>query len=96
MPLAHKIILHTPISHEALLDAFVEQCLRNGVSLIAVVGPDCSRVEDVIDGIVVGDGSDPTRFLCTTSHPDEAFEDVMNMAIAWEYERGDPVEEVRL
>ncbi len=96
MPLARKIILHAPISDEALLDAFVEQCLHDGVSLVAVVGPDCSRVEDVIDEIVVGDGSDPTRFLCTTSHPDEPFEDVMNMAITWEFERGDPVEEVRL
>jgi len=59
-------------------------------------GPTVRDVEDVIDEIVVGDGSDPTRFLCTTSHPDEAFEDVMNMAITWEHERGDPVEEVRL
>jgi len=96
MPLARKIILHAPISDEALLDAFVEQCLHDGVSLVAVVGPDCSRVEDVIDEIVVGDGSDPTRFLCTTSHPDEPFEDVMNMAITWEFERGDSVEEVQL
>lgn len=96
MPLARKIILHAPISDEALLDAFIEQCLRDKVSLIAVVGPDCARIEDAIDEIVVGDGSNPTRFLCTTSHPDEPFDDVMNMAITWEYERGDPVEEVRL
>ena len=43
MPLVRKIILHAPISDEALLDAFVEQCLKDGVSLVAVVGPDCSR-----------------------------------------------------
>ena len=96
MPLARKIVLHTPISDEALLDAFVEQCLRDEVSLMAVVGPDCSRIEDVIDEIVVGDGSDPARFLCTTSHPDEPIEDVTNMAIIWEYGQGDPVEEVWL
>ena len=96
MPFARKIILHSPISDEALLDEFVERCLREGVSLIAVVGPDCARIEDLIDEIVVGDGSGPDRFLCTTSHPDEPFDDVMNLAIGWEHERGDPVEEVWL
>ena len=96
MPLARKIILHTPLSDESLLDDFVEQCLRDQVSLIAVVGPDCRRIEDTIDEIVVGDGSNPDRFVCTTSHPDEPFDEVLNMAEVWEMERGDPVQEVRL
>jgi len=96
MPFARKIILHAPISDEALLDDFVEQCLRDNVSLIAVIGPDCNRIEDVIDEIVVGDGTDPARFLCTTSHAEEPLDEVMNMAITWEFERGDPVQEVWL
>lgn len=96
MSFARKIILHAPVSNEALLDEFVEQCLKDGVSLVAVVGPGCRRVEDIIDEIVVGDGNDETRFLCTTSHPDEQFEDVLKMAETWEIERGDSVEEVRL
>lgn len=96
MPFARKLILHVPISDETLLDGFVEQCLKDGVSLVAVVGRDCARVEDVIDEIVVGDGSDETRFLCTSSHPDEPFEDVLNMVMTWEFERGDPMQEIRL
>jgi hypothetical protein len=96
MPLARKLILHVPISDEALLDGFVETCLSDGVSLVAVFGPGCARIEDIIDEIVVGDGNDKTRFLCTSSHPDEPFEDVLNMVMIWEFERGDPVEEVRL
>lgn len=96
MKLARKIILHSPVSDERLLDAFVEQCLRDDVSLIAVVGPGCARLEDVIDWIVVGDGSDPARFVCTTSHPDEPFDDVVNMVECWELERGDPYQEVRM
>ena len=71
--LAPKVILHSPVSDEGLLDAFVEQCLRDRVSLIAVVGPGCARLEELIDEIVVGDGADPDRFVCTTSHPDEPF-----------------------
>ncbi|QKC64892.1 hypothetical protein EFV37_27955 [Mesorhizobium loti] len=96
MPFARKLILHVPVSDETLLGGFVEQCLNDGVSLVAVVGPGCAKVEDIIDEIVVGDGSDETRFLCTTSHPDEPFDDVLNMARTWEFERGDPVQEVRL
>ena len=96
MTLARKIILHSPVTDERLLDEFVEQCLRDEVSLIAVVGPGCARLEDIIDEIVVGDGSNADRFVCTSSHPDEPFEDVVNMAECWELERGDPVQEVRL
>lgn len=96
MPFAPRLILHTPLSDETLLGAFVEQCLKDGVSLVAVVGPDCARVEDIIDGIVVGDGGDSSRFLFTTSHPNEPFEDVLNMVRTWANRLNDFVEEVRL
>jgi len=96
MTLAPKIILHSPVSDERLLDDFVEQCLLDKVSLIAVVGPGSARLEDLIDEIVVGDGSDPERFVCTSSHPDEPFEDVVNMVECWELDRRDPYQEVRL
>jgi hypothetical protein len=94
--LARKIILHSPVSDDRLLDQFVEKCLRDEVSLIAVVGLDCARLEDAIDWIVVGDGSDPNRFICTSSHPDDPFEDVVNMVECWEPDRNDPYQEVRL
>jgi hypothetical protein len=94
--LARKIILHSPVSDERLLDAFVKQCLRDRVSLIAVVGPGCARLEDLIDEIVVGDGSDPDRYVCTTSHPDEPFENVLDMVERWNLDRSDHFQEVRL
>lgn len=96
MPLARKLILHVPVSDEALLDNFVAQCLNDGVSLVAVVGAGSARIEDIIDEIVVGDGSDQTRFLCTSSHPGDQLEDALNMAMIWEFERGEPVAEIRL
>lgn len=96
MTLARKLILHVPLSDEALLGGLVEQCLKDGVRLLAIVGPGCARIEDIVDGLVVGDGSGDGRFLCTTSHPDEPFADVMSMVNAWEPERGDPVQEIRL
>ena len=96
MKLARKIILHSPVSNERLLEPFVEQCLRDEVSLIAIVGFGCARLEDMIDEIVVGDGSDPERFVCTTSHPHEPLDEVVNMVECWELDRCDPYQEVRL
>lgn len=93
---ARKILLHSPVTDESRLDPFVEQCLRDDVSIIAVFGLGSQRIEDIIDEIVVGDGFDPDRFVCTTSHADEPLDDVLNMLKCWEVERGDPVQEVHL
>jgi hypothetical protein len=96
MKFAPKLILHSPVSDERLLNKFVEQCLRDKVSLLAIVGAGCGRLEDIIDEIVVGDGSDGKGFLCTTSHPNEPLDEVLNMAEMWELEKADPVQEIRL
>ena len=96
MKLARTIILHSPLSDERLLDQFVEDCLRDAVSLIAVVGPGCERIEEMIDWIVVGDGSDDERYVTTSSHPDEPLSDVIEFVECWEMERGDLYQEVRL
>ena len=81
MAYSQKIILHAPPWNSPALEAFVEACIHDGVVLVCVIGSDCQRVEDIIDELVVGDGSDPTRFLTTTSHPDESL--VKAFAGAW-------------
>lgn len=98
MPYAQRIVLHAPPWVSPALEEFVEACLRDGVVLVCVVGNDCARVEDAIDELVVGDGSDPTRFLTTTSHPDESLEEVKAFAEAWvlDVDRGSGVQEVKL
>lgn len=96
MKFARKIILHSPIADERLLNQFVEDCLRDEVSLVAVVGPGCERIEEMIDWIVVSDGSDADRYVTTSSHPDESLSDVIEFVECWELERGDPFQEVRL
>lgn len=96
MTLARKIILHSPIANQELLEDFVEQCLRDGVSLLAIFGKGSTELEEQIDWLVIGEGDDPNRFLCTTSHADEAFEDVVSLAECWEMERNDPYQVVRL
>jgi len=96
MSYASRIVLHLPLSNEDLLAAFVEQCLRDNVSLIAVFGEGAARIEDIIDELVVGDGSDDTRFVVTSSHPNETVEEAVEFVCLWNDKRDQPVEIVRL
>jgi len=83
MGYAQKLILHAPSWDSAALEEFVEACVRDKVVLVCVIGDDCERVEDVIDELVVRDGTDPQRFLNTTSHPNESLWEVRAFAEAW-------------
>lgn len=96
MSFARKLVLHSPVSDESLLEGFVEQCLADGVSLLAICGPGSNLLEDTVDWLVIGDGSRPERFLCTTSHPNEPLDEVLAMTNAWETDKGGAVEQVRL
>jgi len=83
MPYAPKIVLCVPLKDRSALPQFVEDCLRDKVVLIAVVGDGCDQVEDLIDEMIVGDGSDQERFIMTSSHPNESIEDAMHFATFW-------------
>jgi len=83
-PKTPAVILHTPLTDPTKLDQFVEDCLREGIRLIAVAGPDAEVIEDTIDEIVVGDGSQPDRFIVTSSHAGEAMDDVIFFASSWD------------
>jgi hypothetical protein len=98
MQYAQKIILHAPPWHSPKLVAFVEKCVQDKVILVCIVGDDCTRVEDVIDELVVGDGRDPSRFFTTTSHPDASIAEVREFADAWilDIDPTAPVQEVTL
>jgi hypothetical protein len=53
----------------------VLEWIREQIRYVGVVGVDASLIEDVIDDLCVGDGSDP-RFMLTASHrEDETVED---------------------
>lgn len=96
MRYASRVVLQLPLSNEDVLDSFVEACLASQVLLIAVVGDGCERIEDIIDEIVVGDASDPTRFVVTSSHADEGLEYAVEFAKAWPTESDDDVQVVNL
>ena len=62
-------MLHTPTGSNMRLEPLVEQFIRDGVVFVGVVGKDCSRIEEFIDAICVGDGESISDIL-TSSHPD--------------------------
>ena len=57
VPYAKKIVLHTPKGYSAALDTLVAQFIKDGVAFVGVIGKDCSKIEDIVDEICVGDGS---------------------------------------
>jgi hypothetical protein len=98
MPYAKRLILHAPPWDARSLEVFVEECIRDGVVLVCVFGPDCERVHDVIDELVVGDASDDSRFLMTSWHTDETLEEVREFAESYTLglDPQEPIQEVRL
>jgi len=96
MGYAAKIVLPLPISNPDLLAPFVEACIRDGVALIAVVGEGCADIEEQIDELVVGDGSDDSRFLVTSSHAGETVEEVMQFAAMFDAKGDQAIELVKL
>jgi hypothetical protein len=80
MSYSRKIVLHCPSGNTSALVALVEEFIQDGVAFVGVVGKDCALVEDIIDEIVVGDGSQDDRFILTSSHPDESIEEAIEFA----------------
>jgi hypothetical protein len=91
-----KIVLHCVSGSPRGLDVLVESFLADGVKLVCVVGRDAAHVEDLVDEIVVGDGSDKERFILTSSHPGESLRDTLEFAQTFTDEYGDEVQVVEV
>jgi hypothetical protein len=55
MAYPRKIVLNYPPGASSKLTPLVDEFTRDGVMFVAVVGNDCSLVEDLIDEIIVRD-----------------------------------------
>jgi hypothetical protein len=80
MATSRKIVLHSLHGYRPELDAIVAQWIQERVGYVGVVGFDASRIEDVIDELCVGDGSN-SYFMLTASHgSDETLQDAILLA----------------
>lgn len=96
MPYSHKIVLHCPRGYHARFDRIVDQFIQDGVMFVGVVGTDCAKIEDIIDELVSGGGSDNRRFILTSSHPGKSLEKAVAFALALTGEYAGEVEVVGL
>jgi hypothetical protein len=96
VPYAPRIVLHSLSGDPQGIDALVEEFLKDGVKFVGVVGKNAARIEDVVDEAVVGDGSDDSRFLLTSSHEGETLDDALHFArsLSSEYGQGVQIVEV--
>ncbi|WP_395120834.1 hypothetical protein ACFCQI_07595 [Rhodanobacter sp. FW102-FHT14D06] len=80
MATSRKIVLHSLHGHRQELNAIVTQWIRDQVGYVGVVGVDASKIEDAIDDLCVGDGSN-SYFMVTASHSsDETLQDAIFFA----------------
>ena len=80
MATSRKIVLHSLHGYRPELDAIVTQWIQDQVGYVGVVGVDASKIEDVIDDLCVGDGSN-SYFMVTASHgSDETLQDAIFLA----------------
>lgn len=96
MALSRRIVLQCPIYHHERLAGLVERCVTDGVSLLAIVGRGAYKLEAEADRLIIRDGNDPTRFICTLAHSDEPVDDVLNLAQGWQATAGGHVDEIFL
>lgn len=80
MAYAKKIVLSCAAGYRTALDEMVEAFIRDGVAFVGVVGKDCAKVEDIIDELLVADGSDESRSILTSSHPGESVDEAVAFA----------------
>ncbi len=79
MAYVKKIVLHCRSDYWPTLDVLIEQFKSDGVVFVGVVGPDCERIESIIDELCVGDGTKSYKML-TSSHPNESVEAAVRFA----------------
>ena len=96
MTYGKKIVLNCPAGYKMRLDDMVEEFLRDGVTFVGVVGKDAAHVEDMIDQLVVGDGTDEGRFILTSNHEGESLQAAIEFAESLSSEYAGKAEVVEL
>ncbi|GAB2652863.1 hypothetical protein [Arenimonas aestuarii] len=80
MAAPRKVVLHSVGGSRSKLAALVRAWIADGVGYVGVVGKDAAAIEDDIDSICIGDGSDPYYMLTAAHGSDEALEDAIFLA----------------
>lgn len=96
MPFAKKLVLHCPNGMPANIAELAAQFAVDGVKLVALVGPACREIEDIVDEAAIAAGSPERNFILTSAHPGESLADVIEFVEGFVGECDGPVQVVEL
>jgi hypothetical protein len=75
-----RVVLHTQVPYERGYDELLQRLIEREIALLCVVGVDCDAWEDAMDQACVGPDGEGSRFVLTSSHPDETLAEVVAFA----------------
>ena len=87
---AKKIVLHSKSGYSERHDELLKDLINAKVHLFCTVGKDCELWHDIMDEIIVGDGTVENNFdMVTTWHNDETLEEVIDFAKFFDIDHAD-------
>jgi hypothetical protein len=96
VPYASRIVLHSLSGAPEGIESLVESFLKDGVKFVGVVGKNAGHIEELVDEVVLGDGTDDSRFLLTASHEGESLNDAVEFARSLSDEYGEGLQVVEV
>jgi hypothetical protein len=94
---ARKVVLASKSGYNpARDDLLLRELVANKIELFCAVGIDAEQWEEAIDWLCMGSEGDGTHFICTTSHPNESEEQVIEFALSFATESQCHVEIIRV
>jgi hypothetical protein len=80
MAVPGKIVLHSVSASRSALPDLVAAWISQGVGYVGIIGEDAAELEDEIDSLCIGEGSEP-YFMLTAAHgTNETLEDAVALA----------------
>jgi hypothetical protein len=84
---AEKVIIKTDQPYSENHKVLLEHLFDRNIALFCAWGKHCTTWEDAMDDLITDiKRLDDKHFITTTSHADEPFEEVLNMAEIWSVE----------
>jgi|GEM_PF-1139496 len=91
--LSKKIVLHSISGYSPAHDGLLLRMIRERIHLVCAVGKDCEIWHDVIDDLVVGDGTkEVDSYVDTTFHKDGSLQEAVQFARTFQIEELSEVE----
>ena len=90
-----KVVLISEAGYSKKYDELLISFLDQGYELFSVTGKECELWEEIMDVLAVGNGTN-SRYITTTSHPDETEEQVIEFAKNFGTSKASGIQVVRI